>query len=1036
MTQLKRLILFPVLALLVVLGLSNAAMAAQPTYQPNFNSSQNVYLDPLLENGSPSVNLNGLDQKLIDAGKKNNIDFYFVMALKGSEPIQQGVPFARTRLDEMAGKWTGSRNFNSSRYVIMYVVRLETDWTKSSYAVNVAPALSAEGVTSDRVRDIMDTWGKNPNGSNPQALLPRAPRDFGVKVASETSGLIDAHIAAVKEGERQRQLQAERDRQAEIQRQIDAKAAAERNAAIANFFKIWTLPIILVIVLIVLYVRFRGAKKAALKAIADWRANLDPANNNYLSLETEYLSFLKGLSANFGGATKKSLDAAKVAYGTLSARIKKAISMAQDAEKKVASANIFTVGKLREVVIDLTTREVKVSGEDIPLSERSLFSGSVKEETFTPGELLNDMDTLFRAASTNCAAIMTSFSGANQNKADIEALVAKVEALKGELIERSLTFTPYEAREAAVVAGRKEFMDLMAQDPLTAYNKSEVVERAVEAIEKDIRAALELKDSLSGTEKKIAAAQARVDAVRKDNADYGYVDGNVNAGGALPATNLLNEQGSNPDTQMDAARKHLSKCVEVLLVGKLDESAKEKAAAEAEAAAAVSLVETILAARAFVQKEVKVVIEKLGKLRSELPGVDTALTTLKAEFLAKNFTGEPEKVKNAHNIADTTDGELAKIKKAFTEQRYIAARELVTNAGAGIDGARNGVTEVESRLETLQGLRDTARATVKTAEQSANALSSKIKANTFTTSAKTDEDFASLLPGIREQKTDVAKDITDWVAAAASAKRVTEQLAAVDKAIDDQRKAYDVAKARVEAAAGKVAGGRSALSQNYVRSTAEGKYQEVVTRAGKLNAALQVAKSDWNALTATVQKIEDDLKAAVDLANADQRAGEKAAADIRQAGGEISSIDNKSYSTRESHRGRSNSFGSGVSADVSSANGYLRRAQSELQSGNYEAASRSAKQASDAAEAADRAALAIVAAAIASWESQVNAEIRRQEEAEAAERRRKQAEEDAERRRRDDSSSSSSSSSGWSGGGGSSGSGFSGGGGSSGGGDF
>ena len=172
------------------------------------------------------------------------------------------------------------------------------------------------------------------------------------------------------------------------------------------------------------------------------------------------------------------------------------------------------------------------------------------------------------------------------------------------------------------------------------------------------------------------------------------------------------------------------------------------------------------------------------------------------------------------------------------------------------------------------------------------------------------------------------------------------------------------------------------------------------------------------------------------LQRADQRAGEKAAADIRQAGGEISSIDNKSYSTRESHRGRSNSFGSGVSADVSSANGYLRRAQSELQSGNYEAASRSAKQASDAAEAADRAALAIVAAAIASWESQVNAEIRRQEEAEAAERRRKQAEEDAERRRRDDSSSSSSSSSGWSGGGGSSGSGFSGGGGSSGGGDF
>ena len=63
--------------------------------------------------------------------------------------------------------------------------------------------------------------------------------------------------------------------------------------------------------------------------------------------------------------------------------------------------------------------------------------------------------------------------------------------------------------------------------------------------------------------------------------------------------------------------------------------------------------------------------DRLSKSLSELPGVDTALTTLKAEFLAKNFTGEPEKVKNAHNIADTTDGELAKIKKAWPNKGVV-----------------------------------------------------------------------------------------------------------------------------------------------------------------------------------------------------------------------------------------------------------------------------------------------------------------------------------------------------------------------------
>ncbi|HMY56581.1 MAG TPA: hypothetical protein PK671_26665, partial [Candidatus Obscuribacter sp.] len=171
--RISRLFFAPILALLLVLGISSQAFAAQ-TYQPAFNGSH-VYLDPLLENGSPSVNLSGLEQQLKDAGKKHNIDFYFVMALKGSEPIQQGVPFAVSRLDDLTGKWTGAKNFTSSRYVIIYVVRLDTDWTKSSYAINPAPALAAEGVTIPNMVPLMDRWGKNANNGNPSALLPRSP---------------------------------------------------------------------------------------------------------------------------------------------------------------------------------------------------------------------------------------------------------------------------------------------------------------------------------------------------------------------------------------------------------------------------------------------------------------------------------------------------------------------------------------------------------------------------------------------------------------------------------------------------------------------------------------------------------------------------------------------------------------------------------------------------------------------------------------------------------------------------------------------
>ena len=71
--RLKKLFFTPALALLVMVtmsvGLAASAQAAQPTYQPTFSPNQHVYLDPLLENGNPSVNLNGLEQKLIDEGK-------------------------------------------------------------------------------------------------------------------------------------------------------------------------------------------------------------------------------------------------------------------------------------------------------------------------------------------------------------------------------------------------------------------------------------------------------------------------------------------------------------------------------------------------------------------------------------------------------------------------------------------------------------------------------------------------------------------------------------------------------------------------------------------------------------------------------------------------------------------------------------------------------------------------------------------------------------------------------------------------------
>ncbi|MBX9941217.1 MAG: hypothetical protein K2Y32_18280 [Candidatus Obscuribacterales bacterium] len=1032
--RLQRTILLPLIMLVMLVGFAPASFAAS-TFMPKFQPGQNVYLDPLLEgaSASPGVNLDGLEQKLDDAGRKHNIDFYFVMALKGSE-AKTNQPFSQDRLDELYGKWSGSKGFNVSRSVIIYVVRLDTDWTKSSYAVNVSPGLAQEGLTGDSVFPILDRYGKNPNGGNPNALLPRAPRDFGATVAAESNALVDAFAARkAREAELAKQ-EAERQRLAEIQRQKDAeaarlrrieeeKAAAERNAAIASFVKIFGGPILIAVILLFMFVRFRNAQTKARAIIKERKTKLEPAFQNYLQLEGDYLSFLQSLSDNFVGRSRQSIDQAKTAYGTLSARVRKVIETVEAAEKEIEAANMFSVGRIHAAVAKVTTEKLKVTGEDVPLAQRNLFSGVVSESTMTLEEIFAEMQALFDTAKSNCADFMQAFMGAEQNKKDIEALVGKVEALKSELAKRSLVFDPFQPRYADVSRGRDEFMSLMVSDPLTAYTKSETVERAVEAIEADMRRAIELKDSLVETERRIATAQGKVDQTRGKDADYTYVESIDTAG--RPSKNLLNEKGGNPDVPLGTAREKLNNCLQLLLEGKLSEALKAKQGAETSADEAAKLIDTVLSARAFVQKEVVSVIERLRKLRDELPAADNALAALRGEFQEKNFDGEPAKVTFAHRVADTTDGELAKVKQAFAEQRYLAARAELEESGSELDMARNGLVEVASRLKKLQELRAHARATVKAAEQRANALSRKIRENSFTTSQATDDAFSAILPRVSEQRTDVGRDVTDWVAAAAQSDRLTAELTALDTAIDTQRQAYENAKRRAGEVVSKVKSAAPTFKQEYVRDAAERSYAQVVERAGQLDGALKVQKSDWNALASKVESIENSLKEAVRQANADQAAGEKARADIQSAGGTVQSIDNKSYSTSARHRGRSNSFGSGTSANVSSARSSLSRAEAEFRNGNYENASREAARAAEAAREADRIAIAAVAAAISAWESSVNSEIRRAEEAaEAAERSRRSSE------------SSSSYGGGFSGGGGSVGSDFSGGGGSKGGGDF
>lgn len=82
-------------------------------------------------------------------------------------------------------------------------------------------------------------------------------------------------------------------------------------------------------------------------------------------------------------------------------------------------------------------------------------------------------------------------------------------------------------------------------------------------------------------------------------------------------------------TYLEPARDSLASCLDLLGKGAVDAAQRAKQTAEVEAGKASALVDTVIAARDFVLKEVVVAIAKLKKLRDEIPAADTAVTTLK-----------------------------------------------------------------------------------------------------------------------------------------------------------------------------------------------------------------------------------------------------------------------------------------------------------------------------------------------------------------------------------------------------------------------
>lgn len=995
--------------MLCLLAVVAPAFAQAQSWLPNFDSQTHVYVDPALKNNpNYPVDFSSMDGELRRLSSPHNLQVYVVATERSFDPSRV---IAREVADDLQQRWVGHSGFPKDDFLLIVWVRQASDPNKGSVAAYAGNRLQTFGFTSTRMSDKI-------NGPVTPALkqfMPRDPQSALLQIVRNVNNGVDQAVAAQKQAEQDRIAAAERAQREQIeaakraeQDRIDAAneaiAASERAKTIQMYAVIGIPSALLIGLLIFLTLRFNRAKARAREVIEAQRTQLQNAGHWYDQLEESYMGFLKRQAdwqKRFDpkGRTAKQFGEAVGAYANLTTRKLAAADMFDRAEKSFNSAHWPMSGGFDKAIAILTSEEVTVSDKNLSIEDAELFKGLVVEKKYAPAELLADMEDLFKKTNTALAEIKRAFEGAFKNRAEIADLLNQVEALKAKLIESKLNFEPYQGRYDQIGKERDEFLAIIDKDPLTAFGGTQKVEEDAMHLKADIEHALALSASMADAVKQLDAAKARVVQVRSQECKFAYPE----AGMAPAAANFtLKEPGSNPDDSISEAASHLAEANKALLAGDLAKAESEKALSCQDSAAAVKLVDAVLAAKAFVEKQVMQVRQNLGRLQAELPDASKNVDALKADFLAKNFAGEPEKLASAQRVNQATEAELSKVRNAYLEQSFIGSRRLLENVGSEVQGSREKLVEVATRLKQLRDLRTHAKAAVAQAEQTSGALASKLEGNAFTTSKSTDDAFARMAPVLRDQKADVARDVTDWPAAADAADKLLADMKNVDSSIDNEKKAYELAGSRIEAVRQAINSAAAVVGGADTRRPAQQKLAEARQVLAGLESAYKVAKSDWAALARNAESQKNVAVAAEELAEADHRLANQARSAISEAEGRIRSLAIRSFTQTVSWGGYSQVISLGTVLDLSEANRLVGEASAYLRNWDFENAISTAQRADAAADRAEAWANAQLLAMAQELQARWMEEQRRRDEEERRRREEEQRRRDEEQRRRDE----------------------------------
>lgn len=1039
-------LLFVQLFLFGLLGLWTPALAADPTWLPSFNKNRHVYVDPHIMNSRYPINVSGLDSEIQTLQKKHHLQVYTIVTLQGDDPEYRrssGMKYAPWKLNQLARMWQGSSDYPMNDYLLVFVVRKSDDADKFSVAANGGVRLQGFGLTAERF-----SQETGPVLSVFKSHLPYDVKGYFTSVVTGVNNEIDGYYAEI---ERDKQAKIQAQRQAEldyIQAQKDAEArriqeaehaeqerllAIKRAQEAEEFRKalpgiLWKAFLLLSAVValgvgIALDRRYKREQRNCNGKLDGWNTKLQNADQLYLKLEGGYMGFIQhndDWAKRFKGVTLERFKTALRDFALFNAVYLGAKTRFDEAKRLGEERSIMswaTAKSAKTAAAKLTTEIVIITGDELPLEKAKLFEGLVEKTPYTPDALLQTMDELFDRTNQALAAIMKSFEGSEQNRKDIENVLKEVEAKKTTLAECALTFAPYQSRLDSIHTGQSDLLRILVSDPLAAFDLSEKVEDQARALLTDLDRAMTRKSDLLLAQAEIDKAVNRIKEVRAQAAVYQYpMVGNEYAPAGYTTTLFaLSEKEGNPDLLIDQAVKRLAQANEALLAADFANSDFHRQGTVEAAHDALALTQSVLDAKAFVERQVALVRADRDKLHKAIPGAQKDVATLTQEFLEENYSTtvkdggksrtvrEPDKLTAAEALLASMDAELAKVKKDYDNQDYLSSRKKLERLGGGIHDASDSLVEIHVCLEKLISQRKHCKDVIAVCQQLAGALQVKLTNNNFTTPAGVDAEFTRLQGVLAQGNSVVSQAITDWPLTVLTVDKLEQSLKAVDKQIDESKAQHAAAKAKLAEAQGALEKARRQVAGGDTRQPAKDKLSEAVRDASSVQKTMQQAKSDWSQIARRADDARQTANKARELAEADERTAGQARTAIAEAERQIASA--------------KHCYRHGVSADLSSAAGHLGHARQKLNNQRYEDAAASAKSATRAAIAAESDANDAVAAI--DYEI-AEAERRRRDE----ERRRREEEEEEERRRRDSYSSSNSSSTssdfsggGWSGGG-------------------